>query len=147
LGDLDAAGVEVDVVPSQAEGLTSAHAGCGGEPEQRRVLALGGPVDECAELRCGPGLGSAIAGGSVPRVWWLHSDGGVRWEQVAVDSVAEGGSDELVKVRDRLRGERSASTATSDEEPLVERSDVLCSQPTQRSVAEVGEQVVWGSPT
>ena len=106
------------------------------------MLALGGPLDECAELGRGPRLRSSTAGGTAPRIWWLHACQGADREQTALDRVAEGGSDELVEVGDGLRGERLAAAAAADEEEPVERADVLGTQPTQRCVAEVGKQVV-----
>jgi hypothetical protein len=48
------AGVEVDVVPPQAEDLAAAHASRRGEPEQHRMADLCRRVEERGELRRGP---------------------------------------------------------------------------------------------
>ncbi len=125
MGDLDAAGVEVDVVPAQAEDLAASHPGRCGQAEQHRVAVLSRFGEEVAELIRGPRSGASPGRGPLARIGRMGPGGGVRHQQTPIDGVVEGRPDDLMEVLDRLRGERPAAAATGEQQPPVERLEVL----------------------
>jgi hypothetical protein len=126
-----------EVGPLESEDLVAAHAGHGGEPQDREEPMPGGGAQEQPELLVGPGAAFCLL--ERPLLGCSGQFGDVAGHEPAADGVVEGAADAQVDLVHGLG--RQASAVGWVEEGVVEGFDLLEAQASQLDAPEGRDDV------